>query len=396
MIEQARRAELRFDEKAVDDIKRASNAFGPMHDSRRGVASYYRYQPRRIGARLEHPDRESGIMQDPSVLDEQRRRRGLLTSVRVHESVVDRMRSGTDGYAPIVLPERYEIARDDGSIVPPREDQVTGAKRWTHQERVWDEVWWRRIVYFTTVGASLILLALPALHWIWPPSACEAWLCPHAAQIARAGAFIPDFVPGPPEPKSWTDAFARQPGLFLFLAVVAIAGFLRGTTIQRRIHDRMREVWTGALELPGSKPLPAMRPDDDTPIHRLRSNPAYQMVFRGLKWWLVPSAFGLGILWVATTLAIWALLGLARVALEHQVPELTPSDLMAVGALATLALVVIAERRSIWRWLVETLGRRGDPPASLPSDDSGRMVVGESWSPAPAGSTRTPAMAGED
>jgi uncharacterized protein (DUF2235 family) len=64
MIEQARNAGLRFDVGAIRDIQRASNEFGPMHDSRRGIAGYYRYQPRRIGARLEHPDRESGIMQD--------------------------------------------------------------------------------------------------------------------------------------------------------------------------------------------------------------------------------------------------------------------------------------------------------------------------------------------
>ena len=62
MIEQAKNAGLRFDKKAIRDIQRASSELGPMHDSRRGVAGYYRYQPRRIGARLEHPDRESGIM----------------------------------------------------------------------------------------------------------------------------------------------------------------------------------------------------------------------------------------------------------------------------------------------------------------------------------------------
>ena len=59
MIEQARKAGLSFDDQAVRDIERASNELGPMHDSRRGVSGYYRYQPRRIGARLE-PTRKAG------------------------------------------------------------------------------------------------------------------------------------------------------------------------------------------------------------------------------------------------------------------------------------------------------------------------------------------------
>jgi uncharacterized protein (DUF2235 family) len=368
MIEQARHARLRFDQKAVRDIQGVSNEFGPMHDSRRGIASYYRYQPRRIGARLEHPDQESAIMQDPSVLDKHGSRRGLLTSVRIHESVVNRIRSGTDGYAPIVLPKQYELGRNDGTIVTPDSVGVADSERWTRQERVWDEVWKRRIVYFATVGASLILLALPALHWARPPGACEAWSCSHASQIGEAGAFIPDFLPGPLEPTLWTDAFSRQPLLSLILAVLVIAGFLGGTAIQRRVHDRMREVWTGALVVPAPTPaISATGPADYTSIHRLRANGAYQVVFRALKWWIVPWAFGLGIVWAGTTLATWALLSLAGIVLGHRVPELVSSHVMAVGVIATLVLIAIAEWRLISRWLVNTFRRHGGATASLPT-----------------------------
>jgi uncharacterized protein (DUF2235 family) len=375
MIEQAKNAGLRFDKKAIRDIQRASSELGPMHDSRRGVAGYYRYQPRRIGARLERPDRESGIMQDPSVLDQHGRRRGLLTSVRVHESVVGRIRSGTDGYAPIVLPEQYEVARHNGSTVTPEALGIVDSQRRKGQERVWDEVWKRRIVYFATVVASLILLALPAIQWAWPPSPCDAWPCAHAPRIAQAGAYIPDFVPGPGAPTVWTDAFARQPRLFLILAVVAVAGFLGGTAIQRRVRDRMREVWTAAMASPESKAFALMSPADDTLIHRLRTKRAYQAIFRGLKWWIVPSAFGLGILWAGTTLAIWALLSLAGTALGHRMPELGASHLIAVGALATLALVAVAEWPLIWRRLVDTSARHGGPTADLSTGDSARLGV---------------------
>jgi hypothetical protein len=179
----------------------------------------------------------------------------------------------------------------------------------------------------------------------------------------------------------------------LFLTVLAIAGFVRGTVIQRRIHDRMREVWTAALASPGATEMFAMSPADDTWVHRLRAHGAYQMIFRALKWWLVPSAFGLGILWAGTTLAIWALLSLAAVVLGPRMPEMLPSHLMAVGAVATLALVAVAEWRSIWRRLVDTFRRHGGAPASLSISDSRHFGVRESWSPAAAGSASTPAIA---
>jgi uncharacterized protein (DUF2235 family) len=373
MIEQARNAGLRFDVGAIRDIQRASNEFGPMHDSRRGIAGYYRYQPRRIGARLEHPDRESGIMQDPSVRDKQsRRRRGLLTSVRIHQSVVNRMRSGTDGYAPIVLPKHYGIVRNDGTIMRPNSLGIADSVRWMCQERVWDEVWWRRIVYFATIGASLVLLALPALQWAWPPGACETWPCSYASQIAEGGAFIPDFLPGPLEPSLWTDAFSRQPLLSLILAVLAIAGFFRGTILQRSIHDRMRDAWDWALAPPGSTvAISAMGQADDTLIHRLRSNWIYQRGFRLLKWWIVPWVFGLGILWAGTTLATWALLGLAGKVLGDRMPNLAPLHVMAVGAVATALLVLIVlayrPRIRIWFWMVKTFRRHRGATASLPT-----------------------------
>ena len=188
----------------------------------------------------------------------------------------------------------------------------------------------------------------------------------YAPQIAEAGAFIPDFIPGRRTPTLWTDAFALQPRLSLTLAVVVIAGFFGATAIQRRTHDRMREVWTGALALPGSTAISATAPADDTLIHRLRIYGAYQGVFRALKWWIVPYAFGLGIVWAGTTLAIRALLSLTGAVLGDRIPELVTWRVMAVGALATLVLIAIAEWPLIWRRLVNTFRRHGGATPSYP------------------------------
>jgi hypothetical protein len=80
-----------------------------------------------------------------------------------------------------------------------------------------------------------------------------------------------------------------------------------------------------------------------------------------LKWWIVPWAFGLGILCAGITVAAWALLGLG-VILGSWMPGLR---VMVVGAVATLVLIAITESRPVRRWLVSTFRRHGSPTASL-------------------------------
>ncbi len=49
----------------VKEIRRTAMSTGPMHDSRRGLAGYYRYQARKIGAHMNPPDPTTRLMQDP-------------------------------------------------------------------------------------------------------------------------------------------------------------------------------------------------------------------------------------------------------------------------------------------------------------------------------------------
>src|SRR5690606_5284510 len=90
MMEEAERAGLRFRPDALDEVRRSLDPMAPMHDSRRGLASYYRYQPRRIDARMAKPEPTALIMRSPND-------RGRLTSVKIHESVLERICVGADG-----------------------------------------------------------------------------------------------------------------------------------------------------------------------------------------------------------------------------------------------------------------------------------------------------------
>ncbi|WP_201831772.1 DUF2235 domain-containing protein [Microvirga zambiensis] len=285
MLGEATKAGLRFDEKAVAEIGRIANPYGPIYNSRRGLAAYYRYQPRKISARLNPPDPTTRIMQDTDL-----KGAGLLTGVRIHESVLERIRQGDDDYAPIVLPAAYEIVRSDETVEPSGEAHPN--LRAQQQEEVWNIVWKRRVTYFSTVVISLLIAAMPLLEGIWPPSACTGVFCVASPVLSKIGEYLPGFL------SPWLDAFANRPGWFL-IGVIAIAMLLRkSTSLQVAIHDRMRDLWAGSLGMSGPSHSPKP-PTEGVPaswIYRLRTNAAYQGILQFLKWQAVPNVFGIAIL----------------------------------------------------------------------------------------------------
>jgi hypothetical protein len=202
MLDEATKAGLRFRKRAVAEIRRTANPYGPIYNSRRGLAAYYRYQPRKISARVDPPDATTKVMQDPDL-----KGAGLLTDVKIHESVFDRIQSGDDGYAPIVLPGAYKIVGSNGVVQPPLEAHPK--LRAEEQEKVWNIVWKRRVTYFSTVAVSLLMACMPIIQGFRPPSACAGLAC----VISPILLDIRDFLPGFLSP--WLNAFARAPGWFL-------------------------------------------------------------------------------------------------------------------------------------------------------------------------------------
>ena len=285
MLDEAAKAGLRFDDKAVAEIRRAASPYGPIYNSRRGFAAYYRYQPRKISARLDPPDPTTRVMQDTDL-----KGAGLLTGVRIHESVLERIRQGDDDYAPIVLPASYEIVRSDEAVEPPGEARPD--LRAQQQEGVWNIVWKRRVTYFSTVVVSLLLAAMPLFEGLWPPSACVGPQCLVSPVLSKIGQFLPGFL------SPWIDAFANRPGWFL-IGVIAIALLLRkSTSLQVAIHDGMRDLWAGSLGMVGPSHSPKPRVEEISAgwIYRLRTNAAYQAILQILKWRAVPNVFGIAIL----------------------------------------------------------------------------------------------------
>jgi uncharacterized protein (DUF2235 family) len=326
--------------------------FGPLYNSRRGVAAYYRYQPRRIAARLAKPDSHTLMMQDPN-----RKGVGLLKRVQVHESVFHRIRAGNDRYAPIVLPQDYKVVKFDGTVADGSDYPPPARAR---LEWVWNDVWRRRVNYFMTIGVTAVLALFPLIQFIWPPSACVGPQCLLTPVIEAIGAVLPGFV------QPWIEAFAVSPGSFLVVALIIFGHLLRSRYLARSVHDGMRELWAQSLKLPLGPESPAKiaTPEhavtragrstgiptakSDGWIYWLRTAHRYQRFFQILKWQGIPAFFGAAVLFGGALLILLLLLvGVQRVRLAYS--ELTNQH-CATGVEGLRAEPGLFDTRSLcWR-----------------------------------------------
>jgi uncharacterized protein (DUF2235 family) len=292
MAQEAMAEGLRLKPDDLDEFRDKVNPFGPLHDSRSGLAAYYRYQPRKIASRLEHPDPTSRIFQDPDFNG-----KGLLTGVHVHDSVFRRIEHGADGYAPIVLPPEYDV---EGG--PMRERFAT--ERAAAQEKVWDRVWRRRVNYFLTLGLTL---GLVGVGFLGPsPTSCIGPQCVLTPVIRLVGDWLPSFT------SVWVDAYADRPGTFLVLAL-AILWLLRSTaSTELALRDLMRKLLVLSMGAPAGVPPPFLaRTAKPTKIRSLRTNDTYQKVLRYVKWQASPGLAAAAIYAVCLLLGVAALVGAA-------------------------------------------------------------------------------------
>lgn len=347
MIEEARKSDLRTVDEITERYRALVNSFGPVHDSRAGAGAYYRYQPRKIAAWLD-PVRHSTLsLRDPEIRDEkQNARKGLIRRPLIHESAIARIASGTDGYAPIVLPDLLDIdppgprgetaplattggpevkwAKPSPKAVPLLAGEVrsqldqarvkTGIA--TSMESAWDLVWQRRAVYFANIGATSALLMWPLFAGRitdanWVGASATGWrmligsareLLGHLIRVVAGP--LPDFT------DRWATAWAGSPLIFLFLVVFIIIMGRASTSLQTRLRDKARSIWHSAVpRIPPASAgqLPAgVRSHVTSKLERFRNSPRFQRALQLLKWSVLPQLAAL----VMTVVAIWLALAI--------------------------------------------------------------------------------------
>jgi len=317
IMDEAENWDLKFKPKpsAPDEVESDENLRGRIYDSRHGVAGYFRYGPRKVEYLCDDKI-ESVFVKRP----------------KVHESVFERITTGTDGYAPIVLPAKYAVVNAAGTILGtnPYESQKVSDWRATAQEKVWNFVWLKRVSYFVTLAATLYLAAFPCIYtdkckparvvfqpafeWLPPlervangilnaPETAFGWFSQSVGgesgpvlqylgakisiyvpqTLVLVGAFVPKFVDD-----FWLATYKAFPGRFIFDLVIVILLTLWGSTLQGWIYDKMRKIWQPVME--GSSKLPQ--------VHlgwfaRLRTSELYRWCVRQLRGSVVPFLFAL-------------------------------------------------------------------------------------------------------
>ena len=134
---------------------------GPMHNSRSSRALFYRYGPRKLEQLCDDVDpyRSGNIVR--------------IERPKIHHSVMQRIKSGTQSFAPFGLPDAYAVVDDSGQIhdlpqthgggSPHLETRTTAVARDREQARtVWPFTWVRLyFAYYPSVLLAAIILLLP-------------------------------------------------------------------------------------------------------------------------------------------------------------------------------------------------------------------------------------------
>jgi uncharacterized protein (DUF2235 family) len=246
---------LKFEDIIVDTYRAQASPTGRLYDSRAGMGALWRYQPRNVQFLMDKSD-------DTVAKDER-------VTPLVHHCAVTRMIYGNDGYAPkslpfkidILLPNDTRVRFDKGAVAAalgnvadePTKKVLTDLKALidtvdARQDRgdyfalVLDTIWWRRGVYFVTLGLALVVLVLPAIRTLLDRGDSSEKI----NQITGGAVnylltlfkgFIPSFA------SPWVDAIAANRALAVNIVLAFIISLAVSGILQRRIQDRARAAW---------------------------------------------------------------------------------------------------------------------------------------------------------
>jgi hypothetical protein len=310
------------------------NPNGLMHDSRSGYGALYRYQPRRIGIWMDPPLPGTLPLRDPAITDVTGRQRGLLRETLVHDSVLSRIFDGTDGYAPIGLPQRFRVVPPVpiGETIPGEssehlfdekqkralwEDSAIQGKLQQRIDRVWPLVRMRRMAYYLAAGSASAIAATPL--WADPLAratstsrfAGAALLAPVAEFFAKPLVGFLEISPAAMIP--WVRPWSEHPLWLVGLVAVLSAAIVGAGKLDIRIKDMARSAWLGVFTTsdtgrPG--PREALTPAEAesgffTRVHR---SAGVQRALQLIRWKVVPALLILPIV-LATFYLVFLMMG---------------------------------------------------------------------------------------
>uniref|UniRef100_Q07NP8 T6SS Phospholipase effector Tle1-like catalytic domain-containing protein n=1 Tax=Rhodopseudomonas palustris (strain BisA53) TaxID=316055 RepID=Q07NP8_RHOP5 len=299
IMEEARACGLRFkghDPDAIAETRQARDKDGRLYDSRSGLASYYRYGPRRVSRLCNQQSLLTGT-------DEV-----FVAKPKIHESVLKRVRNNAHAYAPIGIPHDYEVVvtvpdpsgeqdkvlfRIDelpaaaspaaSSIYELRSDAE--ARVLEERSKIWPVVWIRLGLYFLTLASTIVLLLYPFTGRSDPLGERVNTFKYVSDFIRLLAGFLPGWA------SDWLVAYAQYPKVFIGLAIFIGALVYASTKAEEKIVDRMARLWKSALA--HSEPVPSTPP----------APPRKLVVVSAWKDYVAPALSAVVIVWLLVTVA---------------------------------------------------------------------------------------------
>ena len=256
-----------------DAFKKAASARdkdGRKYNSRAGIGGYYRYGPRKIADLC---NAQVSGRKDDTV---------LIAMPKIHETVLLRLRSDSNAYAPAGFPSTYAVVNANGDILFPGSNQyespVEAATRAEDQERVWNVVWLRRIIYFVTLAASFHLAAFWAFHSKIVAHEYDLPVVLVSQFVRLVESFLPYQVV-----RWWTDYYATNPASFAIGIIVLAVLIAFGSKLESKITDTMRFIWAQRAQKPTINASTLNRV-----VRDFRTSHPYQSVLRAAKYYVLP------------------------------------------------------------------------------------------------------------
>ncbi len=242
---------LRFIRSERASIREQAYVHGKMYSSRAGLAAYYRYKPRRIDQICHDKSRDVEI-----------------DTPKIHSSVFERIRENAVSYAPIAIPARYKVVPNGAKFEKPTQ----AIKRSDDLDRAWDVVFWRRVLYFTFLGTTLLLAGSRFfLDWM-PDSPCKGVLCALDPVLNLITKVIPEFLGG------WIEALRQNPKwLVAFVAAFGVFSWLKYQLFWKT-HSRAETAWRGVKD-GATQDLPHYTTPPKSVTSRIRTN----KILRGFR-----------------------------------------------------------------------------------------------------------------
>jgi hypothetical protein len=183
---------------------------------------------------------------------------------------------------------------------PTFETEKQSAGRSKIQERIWNYVWVRRVVYFLTLAATIHIAAFWLFHPLVPSHEFDNRIRLVSETVRLIGSLLPNSL------HWWTDWYATNPEWFAggLLACVVLGAV--GTTLSARISDLMRIVW-------GSRGATDPTPKNivQNVIFALRRNPAYRWLIWFGRMHFLPFLFFPSVVWFVLTFGSHLLFNIA-------------------------------------------------------------------------------------